>query len=161
MTVYMKDSYMAFQLSTHQWYAGYIRKIQNDSFYLKPLELMYSGMHIDTLYTEPIGFSIGDVYAMPKEGVLVEYKNGNFNINMSAGHQHWYWVKSGWIFRVTAAGYAGLVLVNGIIQNDFTYSGSKLGVAAAIFAFGEILKINYKLTYRMGKKYYLDYMRIK
>jgi len=156
----MKDSYMAFQLKTHQWYAGYIKKIQNDSFYLRPLEVIYESMHIDTLYTDIIGFAINDVYAMPKEGVQVDYINGDFKINMSAGHQHWYWVKSGWLFRIVAVGYAGLTVANGIIQKDFTFSGNKLGIAAAVFAFGELLKVHYKLTYRMGKKFHLEYIQI-
>jgi hypothetical protein len=161
ISIFMKDSYMAFQLKTHQWFAGYVKRIQNDSFYLRPLEVIYEPMHIDTLYTDLIGFSINDVYAIPKEGVQIEYINGEFKINMSAGHQHWYWIKSGWIFRVSAAGYAGLVVVNGIIQKDFTFSGSKLGIAAVVFVVGELLKIHYKLTRRLGRKYYLEYMYIR
>src|SRR5450432_203547 len=160
LIIFMKDAYIAFQLLNHEWYAGYIQRIQNDSFYIRPLEIIYQPLHTDTLATDLIGFTLSDVYAMPKEGFEIHWVNGDFSINRSAGHVHWYWVKSGWIFRVAGAGYAGLTFVNGLIQNDFTLSGNKLGVAAAVFAFGEILKIHYKATWRLGKKYYLEYIRV-
>jgi hypothetical protein len=160
LVIFMQGSYIAFQVNDHQWYAGYIKRIQNDSFYIRPLEIIYYPMHADTLATDLVGFTLADVYAMPKDGVEIHWKDGDYSINMSAGHVHWYWVKSGWIFRVVGAGYAGLTVVNGLIQNDLTISGSKLGIAAAVFALGVILKIHYKPIWRMGKKYYLEYIRV-
>lgn len=58
--------------------------------------------------------------------------NGRFQITTSGGHVHWYWIKSGWIFRVGAGGYAVLDVANGLIRSNFSLSGSKLGTAAAI-----------------------------
>ena len=73
---------------------------------------------------------------------------------------HWYWIKSGWIFRTGAAGYAALSVANGLIKNDFTFTGSRLGIAAGVFLAGVLLKKTYKLTHRLGKKYYLETIKI-
>ena len=77
---------------------------------------------------------------------------------MSGGHQHWYWIKSGWIFRVAGAGYAGLIVANSLIDSDLSISDSKtqLGVAAVVFLAGVALKKAYKLTLRVGKKYHFE-----
>jgi len=161
ITTYLKDSYIAFQLESHQWIAGTITRIQNDSFYLKPLEVIYGMFNTDTLATEIMGFALSDVYAMPKKGVQVDYRNGSFQISTSGGHVHWYWVKSGWIFRVLGIGYAGLVVSNGLIQNNLSLSGSKLGIAATLFLFGELLHLSYKPTLRLGKKYKLECITVQ
>lgn len=42
-------------------------------------------------------------------------------INSSAGHVHWYWIKSGFLFRVGGRGFALLTLVNGLSQNVFAF----------------------------------------
>ncbi len=161
ITIYIKGSYIAFQLESHQWIAGNITKVQNDSFYLKPLEVIYGTIHNDTLATEIMGFSLSEVYAMPKPGVQIDYRNGSFQISTTGGHVHWYWVKSGWIFRVVGAGYAGLVVVNGVIQNNLMLSGSKLGIAAAVFLFGELLRLSYKPSLHLGKKYKLECITVQ
>jgi hypothetical protein len=160
ITLYLNGSYIAFQDMSRQWFSGYITKVQNDSFYLRPLEVIYGAMQIDTLYTDIIPFALTDVYAMPKKGVEIDYMNGDFKINMSGGHIHWYWIKGGWLFRVLGAGYATLVVANGLIQNDLSFSGAKLGIAAAVFLFGELLHLNYKLTLRLGKKYFLETIKV-
>lgn len=161
ITTYLKDSYIAFELKNHQWFAGIITGVQNDSFYLKPLEVTYGMLGTDTLASEIVGFALSEIYALPKKGVLVDYRNGSFQISTSGGHVHWYWVKSGWIFRVLGAGYAGLVITNGLIQNNLSLAGSKLAVAAAVFLFGELLRQSYKPTLRLEKKYKLEYIAVQ
>lgn len=95
---------------------------------------------------------------MPNQGVVIDHKDGELQIIMSAGHQHWYWIKSGWIFRVAGAGYAALNIANGLISGDFSLSENKtqLGIATGVFLFGVVLKRTYKLTFRLGKKYRLE-----
>ncbi len=93
---------------------------------------------------------------MPKKRYLIDYKNGHFQISTSAGHVHWYWVKSGWIFRAGAIGYAALNVVNGLINNNFSFAGSKLGIAAGVFLFGVLLQQLYKPTLTVEKKYHLE-----
>ncbi|MFI5186056.1 MAG: hypothetical protein ACHQF0_04995 [Chitinophagales bacterium] len=154
---FWSGSTISFQTKDKQWQKGEITKIQNDSFYIRPQVIKYSLFRTDTFYYNIMGFSVSDVYAMPKKGVLIDYKNGQFQIITSAGHQHWYWIKSGWVFRVSATGYAVLNIANGLIKNNFSISESKtqLGIAAAVFAGGVIMHKAYKLTLRTGKKYHL------
>jgi hypothetical protein len=159
---YWKGSIVAFQTKDKQWQKGEITQIQNDSFYIRPMIIQYNSFRIDTFYYNILRFSISDVYAMPKRGVLIDYKNGKFRIIMSAGHQHWYWIKSGWIFRAGAAGYAGLNVANGLIKNDLSFSEQKtqLGIAAAFFLGGVLLHKVYMLTVRLGKKYHLQILQL-
>ncbi len=151
-------STIAFQLRDRQWQKGEITKIQNDSFFTRPAVVRYNLLNTDTFYYDVAGFSVADIYAMPKKGVLIDYKEGKFGISMSGGHQHWYWIKSGWIFRVAAAGYAGLIVANSLIDSDLSISDSKtqLGIAAGVFLAGVLLKKAYKLTLRVGKKYHFE-----
>jgi hypothetical protein len=155
-------STIAFQLKDRQWQKGEITKIQNDSFYIRPMVVQYNLYTIDTFHYNILGFSISDIYTMPKKGVLIDYKNGQFQIMTSAGHQHWYWIKSGWIFRVAAVGYAGLNIANGLIKNDFSISESRmqLGTAAAVFLVGVFLHKTYEQTLRLGKKYQIETLQL-
>ena len=157
---FWKGSFIAFQLKDNEWQKGEITKIQNDSFYIRPRIIHYNLMGADTAYYNAVGFSLTDVFALPKKGVLIDYINGRFQISRSGGHLHWYWIKSGWIFRVGAAGYAGLNIANGIIDNDFSLRGSKLGIAAAVFLGGVLLHKSYKPTSRIRKKYHLEVFKL-
>ena len=105
-------------------------------------------------------FALSDVYALPKKEIQVDYIKGAFRVNRAAGHVHWYWIKSGWIFRTGAAGYALLYSLNGLIKNDFTFSGSRLGLAAGIYLFGVLLNELYHYRYKLGKKYHLEEVKI-
>jgi hypothetical protein len=156
-------SAIAFQLKDKQWQKGEITKIRNDSFFIQPVVVQYHLLTTDTFYYNSLGFSISDVYAMPKRGVLIDYKDGEFQISMSGGHQHWYWIKSGWLFRAAGAGYAGLIVANSVIDSDLSISDSKtqLGVAAGVFLFGVLLKKIYKLTLRVGRKYHLETFQLR
>jgi hypothetical protein len=158
---YWKGSMIAFQQENMQWQKGEITKIKNDSFYLRPMILRYNLIGIDTTYFPIVGFSKKDIYALPKKGVRVEYVNGSFQPKISGSHVKWYWVKSGWIFRVGAAGYAGLHIVNGIVQNDLSFSESKteLGIATAVFLVGVLLQKTYRPTLRIGRKYHIDIIK--
>jgi hypothetical protein len=151
-------SIIAFQLKDKQWQKGEITKIQNDSFFIRPVVVQYNLLNTDTLYYNIAGFSVSDIYAMPKRGVLIDYKDGGFEVSRSGGHQHWYWIKSGWVFRVGAAGYAGLIVANSLIDSDLSISDSKtqLGIAAAVFLGGVLLQKAYKLTVKVRKKYHFE-----
>lgn len=155
-------STMAFQGRDKQWQKGEITRIQKDSFFIRPTVVRYNLLNTDTFYYAIAGFSIKDVYAMPKRGVLIDYNDGEFQISRSGGHQHWYCAKSGWIFRVAGIGYAGLIAANSLIDSDLSLSDSKtqLGIAAGIFLAGVLLQQTYKLTLRVGKKYHLETVQI-
>lgn len=155
---YWKGMTFAFQLKNGQWEKGEITKIRKDSFYIRPMIVNYSFWGTDTLHYFIQGFSVSDIYALPQKGVLIDYKNGQYQISRSGGNVHWYWIKSGWIFRVGAIGYATLHITNGLIQNDLSFSESKeeLGIAAGVFLFGVLLKKLYKPTLRVKGKYHLE-----
>lgn len=155
-------STIAFQQKDKGWQKGEITSIKNDSFSIRPVVVQYNLLTTDTLFYNIARFSLSDIYAMPKKGVLIDYKDGEFQISRTGGHQHWYWIKSGWIFRVAGAGYAGLIVANTLIDSDLSISDSKtqLGVAAAVFLFGVLLKKAYKLTLRTGKKYHMETVQL-
>jgi hypothetical protein len=153
---FWKDDFIAFQLKNKQWQKGEIKKIQNDSFYIRPRVINYNLYGSDTAHYSIIGFSLSDIYVLPKKGLLIEYSDGRYQIIRSAGHVHWYWVKSGWLFRTLALGYTGLNLVNKTLDNDLSISNSKLGIAAAVFVSGVVLKKVYSPTLKMNKKYHVE-----
>ena len=155
---YWKGTTIAFQLRDKQWQKGEITKIQNDSFYIRPWVVRYTLMTRDTVHYSVIGFALTDVFAMPNKGILIDNINGSFQISKFGGHVHWYWIKSGWIFRVGAAGYGGLHILNGLIDNNFSFSDSKtqLLTAAAVFLVGVLLHKNYKPYLRIGTRYRLE-----
>jgi hypothetical protein len=156
---FYRDSHITFQLKTNEWIQGIITKIENDSFYLTKEIIIYHTMGSDTAHFAGYHFALSDVYAIPKKGVQVDYLDGAFRINRSAGHVHWYWIKSGWIFRTGAAGYAALNVANGLIKNDFTFTGSRLGVAAGVYLFGALVHQLYTYRFKLGKKYYLQMIK--
>lgn len=153
---FYKDSHISFQLQNKDWVKGIITKIENDSFIFTKEIIRYYTMGSDTSRIAGYHYALSDVYAMPKKGVQIDYINERFQITTSGGHQHWYWIKSGWLFRVMGAGYALLSITNGIVKHNFTLTASNLGIAAGVFLGGVILKQTYKLTLRMGGKYHLE-----
>lgn len=155
---YWKGSTIAFQLRDKQWQKGEITRIQNDSFYIRPIIVRYGLMRTDTFRYSVRGFALTDVFAMPNKGILIDYVDGRFQISRSGGHVHFYWIKSGLLFRIGAATYAGLHIVNGLIQNNFSFSESKteLLAAAAVFLVGVLLHMNYKPYLRISSKYRLE-----
>ena len=157
---FQKGSYITFQLKNQEWLQGIITLIENDSFYFTKEIIIYHTLSIDTIHFSGYHFALSDVYAVPKKGVQVDYINGAFRINMSAGHVHWYWIKSGWIFRAGAVGYAALYSINGLIKNDFSFAGSHLGIAAGVYLFGVLLHELYTYRYKLGRKYRLEMIGI-
>ncbi|MGC4036405.1 MAG: hypothetical protein QM764_10605 [Chitinophagaceae bacterium] len=147
---------IAFQTADKEWQQGEIKRIKKDSVYIRPYAIHYYLMYADTVRMPEKGYSFSDIYAMPKRGVIIHYANGHNEINMDSGHKHFYWIKSGWIFRIGAAGYAALHVINGLIKNNLSLSESikPIGIAAGVFAGGFILKKTYKLTNPIGKKYH-------
>src|SRR5436190_5061212 len=153
---FLKNSYITFQQKDGQWMHGIITKIEKDSFYLNMEKVIFSMMGSDTTHFSGFHYALSDVYAIPGKGLKIDYINGGFKINKSAGHVHWYWVKSGWLFRTAAIGYTSLYVANGLIDNDLSFSAGKLGIAAAVFLAGVILHKVYKVIFRLGPKYHLE-----
>jgi hypothetical protein len=91
---------------------------------------------------------------MPKKGYLIDYKNGRFQINRAGGHVHFYWIKAGALFRIGAATYLGVALINGLSGTENRITGEDIAYSAGVFAFGLLLKFLYKPYLKIGKRYH-------
>lgn len=159
---YWEGAIITFLTKDKQWQKGEITRIRNDSFYIRPRVVKYNFIGTDTFHFDVRGFSLSDVFAIPKKGYLIDYVNGEFQIIRYAGHVHFYWVKSGWLFRTGALGYSGLHVANGLINNSLSMKTSKtpLLIASSAFLAGVLMKINYKPYLRIGNKYQLKMLKI-
>lgn len=155
LATFWKGSVISFQLRNKQWQKGQIIKIQNDSIYIKPVVVYYGLIGTDTIHYNVAGYPIADILAMPKKGILIDYKNGHFQISRSGGNISFYWVKSGLIFRIGAVTYTALTIINGLLTSSFSLTGSKFGIAAVVFAGGLVLHKTWKPVLPVGKKYHL------
>lgn len=145
---FWKGTFIAFQLENKTWEKGELMRIKDDSFYIRPRVIKYGLYGTDTFYYPIKAFILSDIYAMPKRGVLIDFVNGQFQISRTGGHQHFYWIKSGLLFKLGGAGYAILSIVNGIPGG--------VAIGAALFAVGIVMKKTYKLTYRLNRKYHFE-----
>jgi hypothetical protein len=149
---FWKGTFISFQLENKNWEKGELMKITNDSFYIRPQVIKYSFMRTDTFYYPVKGFKLSDIYAMPKKGYLIDYVNGRFQISKYGGHVHFYWIKSGYIFRLAGAGLVVLGIVNG--------SWINVPIGAGVFLGGMLMKKMYKLTIRVKGKYQMESLKL-
>ena len=156
---FWEGSEIAFLGRGGEWEKGVIKKLKRDSIYIQPSYVRYYLMGTDTITLNTIGFSINDIWAMPKRGMLIDYKNGTFQINRAGGHVHFYWIKSGAIFRYGAAAYLAVSLINSI-NSENKVTGGELAIGAGVFAFGVLLKCLYKPYFKIGRKYHLEVKRL-
>src|SRR5215467_9967962 len=157
---FWKGDVIAFQLNDKDWRKGDVILIQNDSIYIRPYILQFNPSGMDTARFNVEAYALADIYAMPKKGFLIDYKNGSFQFSRSGGHVHWYWVKSGWLFRAIGLGFTGLYLINGLISSELTISAGPLAIAAGVFLFGVLLKHLYKPYLRLRNKYHLEMIQM-
>lgn len=151
---YFEGATISFLLKDGEWEKGEIKKITSDSIYIRPSVVLYSPMGTDTLMFNTIGFSIAGIFAMPKQGILIDYKNGRFQINRAGGHVHFYWIKAGALFRIGAATYLGVALINGLSSKENKVTGKEIAYSAGVFGFGVLLKLLYKPYLKIGKRYH-------
>jgi hypothetical protein len=145
-----------FQARDKNWRKGVLVRLTQDSFYISNRVVNYSPLGMDTMHLGTSGYAFTDVYALPKYGYPVDYVNGHYEVVSRNGGMHFYWIKSGYIFRLAAATYAGVWLVNGAIQHDLALQDSHLGIAAGVFAFGVLLNHLYKPYIIMkGKRHFM------
>ena len=149
---FWKGNFIAFQLENKNWEKGELMRITSDSFYIRPRVVKYNFMQTDTFYYPVKGFKLSDIYAMPKRGYLIDYVNGQFQISKYGGHVHFYWIKSGYIFRLAGAGFAVLGIVNG--------SWINVPIGAGVFIAGMVMKKMYKLTIRVKGRHRIESFRL-
>lgn len=158
---YWKGSTIAFQLANGIWQKGEITKIKKDSFQIIPTAIIYHQFSIDTIKFWKVDYSIKDICALPKDGVHIDWINNRFEI-AEAGDNYGTFIGDGSIFKLGAAGYAVLNITNALIQDGVVSDADKksLKTAAAVFAFGVLLKNLHKQTIKLGKKYHLQTISI-
>jgi hypothetical protein len=154
--------FIAFQPDKYQWQKGEIMTIKNDSVFVRPRIITFHTYYYDTAYYPIQGYAIKEIYALPKTGLLVDYKDGKFQPVSYGGHMHWYWVKSGWIFRAGGIGFAGLHTINSLRQQDFPNKDTKkvLLASGALLAGGLFLKKAYSPLRRIRNRYHMEMIRL-
>lgn len=129
--------------------------LKKDSFYIRPT-VVKIGMFINDTLRYPLeGYALSDVLKIPIKGLLIDYKDGKFQVIRSAGNISFYWLKSGLIFRIGALGYVALTIINGIVTGDLSFQGAWLPIAAGVYAGGFALKRIYKPVIPVQKKYHV------
>jgi hypothetical protein len=163
LRTYWQGSLISFQLSNKEWRQGYITKIQNDSFYIRPEYVRYLIGFIDTIRFNIESYAIKDIAAMPEKGLQIDYKNGRFQVRTNAGHIHFYWIKSGYLFRALGLGLAGLIVTNDLIKKRNIASKDNLKIApllVASYGFGKLLKLQYRHRLPIGKRFTIKYVKL-
>lgn len=160
MGSFTRGSVISFMVAQGYWRKGRIRKLSADSIFIDPLVIRPQFSGPDSSYWNTEGYAFTDLVAMPKKGVLIDYIDGHFTYNVGGGHVKFYWVKSGYLFRLAAMTFAGVYLANGLIQNDLALESSlaPLGIAAGLYAVGWTMKKLYHPYNKLGKKYHFAYV---
>ena len=149
-----------FQTAGQHWHKGKITRLTKDSVYIRPVTVQYHMMGTDTVSWPVEGYHYNDIAALPKKGFLISLINNSFQINRSAGHVHWFWIKSGVLFRAGAAAYTGVMLINNMSDKDPDKKVITKGLltGASVYLFGFILKKMYSPVHKTGKNYRLVYI---
>jgi hypothetical protein len=155
LRTFYEGSYIDFQTKNKEWIHGIITDIKKDSFYLTKEFVTFHLMGSDTSHISGFRYSLADIYGIPNKGIKIDYINGQFQINAGAGHVHFYWIKSGYVFRLGAIVYAATHIINNAIFNNFSLSPVSLSIAAGVYLFGRLLKPSYKPVLKLNKKYYI------
>ena len=157
---YWQGQLFSFQDQNKQWQKGRIVRVDKDSFFIKPEIVYYYLMGTDTVHLFTARYAFSDVYAIPKKGIILHHKNGRFEISREGGHLHFYWVKSGWLFRAAGAGYAALNTINTISDDKFTLKDGRLAAAGGVFLLGVLLKRLYSPVIRIRNQYRLENVQL-
>ena len=117
-------------------------------------------MGTDTITWPVEGYHFRDIAALPKRGYLISMIDNQFQINRDAGHVHFYWIKSGVLFRVGAVAYTGVMLFNNLSDKNPNKTAIKKGLltGAGIYLFGFLLKKLYSPVYKTGRSYHLEFV---
>ncbi len=137
-----------FFIANKQLISGFITKIQNDSLYLDQYRVatMYTGWGsavYDTINTYHLVFSYKDIVGFPATQKMTSTTIPS-------------------LLMLGSAGYAALNIINaGTLNQSLTgrQNLGRLGIAAAVFVTGLLLKRVKKDYWPVGKKYKLVYLK--
>lgn len=142
---YSKGSYIKCLLKNGVWVTGYILQLKNDSVTLKPFHIVqfanpWGTASVDTQWLAIFKFHHQQIIGFPK-----------------SKYEGFIYIKNGALFKGGAVLYT---LVNLIGRGGNAFEPRNLvnlGIAAAFFTAGVILKQQYKPYYPIGKKYTTRY----
>jgi hypothetical protein len=152
-----KDSRITFQTNDGQWVHGIITKVHNDSFYLTREMIRYTLFGADTSHFSGFMFNVKDVYALPTRKEMIVHDNNRVRVVL--GHEKFVWVRNGFIFQLSGAGYVGLRVVNDLISDSPPFAKKNLaglGIGSAVFIIGTLLHQKFYPHIRIGKKYQIE-----
>ncbi len=147
---WIPGSIINFQFSSRQWIQGIIKHIRNDSILIEQIILrtvpnQFGFASIDTAKMGLMKLHVKEIYGMPKRS-----SGGSMFTN-------------GALFMLGSAAYVFVNLFNTLIHKEPIFAppnGTRLGVAAGVFAFGLLLQSNHKEYVVLGKKYTMETIHI-
>jgi len=154
-------SFIIFQVNSGDWFSGDITQIGPDSFYLRQRSIRYTMFGADTVHFSGLRVAFSDIIRMPRKTAMVFYRNDR--PQLIHGHEKFAYVKNGLLFQLVGGGYAALNIAGSLFNHEPPFGNEnikRLGLAAVIFAVGEILHLNYRQHLRIGKRYKLKYISL-
>jgi len=147
---FFPGSFISCQVDNNDWVNGYIRKIQNDSIYIKPFHEAltidtWGLLHSDSIFLDVERINVNQITAMPKKDHSFEY------------------IKDGTILEIGAGGYMLLNIINTLSNKDPLFGKNninRLGIAAGVFTAGLVLHLLRRTYIKIGKKYKLNYIHL-
>jgi hypothetical protein len=147
---FYKGSYINFKTDKDEWIDAHINDIANDTLYLKRFELVHYidawGMPAqDTLWGRQIKIAIKNIAAFPQKDRSLGY------------------IRNGAILQIAGAGYIILNVINTLSAGDALFEDNnamRLGIAAAVFAIGTLIRTSHSTELRLGRKYKLQYVKM-
>ena len=142
--------YITFRTKSKEWISGYINTMANDTLHLKPFELVryingWGIPAVDTLWHNKKKIAVKDIDAFERLDQSVNY------------------IKDGTILQVIGAGYILLNVINTWSSGDQLFdnnNGTKLAIAAAVFAVGTLMHQSRNPYLQVGRKYRLQYVNL-
>jgi hypothetical protein len=148
---------ITFQTNEGQWQYGIITKITADSFYLTKEYIYKLPGRTDTSHVSGYGYSLSDIKALPSKKQITVVNGGS--VKLILGHEKFVWIRNGFIFQAAAVSYTVVSITNNLIDNTNPFDKEnlqKLGVAAAVFLFGQILHWTFDPTVRIKRNVHLE-----
>lgn len=143
---WVKGSPIYFQFSSKQWISGYIKNIIKDSllidmFIVRRYVNQLGVFAVDTGKAGLLKLHVKEIYAIPT-------RKRNRSLLTRGG-----------FYQIGSAAYATLNITNSLIRGEQVFSpenSKRLGIAAAVFAFGTLLSSTEKEEIVLGKKYKME-----
>jgi hypothetical protein len=143
---WVEGSPIYFQFSNKQWITGYVKDIIKDSllidmFIVRRYVNQLGVFAVDTGKAGLLKLHVKEIYAVPTR------KRSRSLLTM------------GGFYQIGSAAYMALNITNSLLKGEQVFSpenNKRLGIAAAVFAFGTLLSATEKEEIVLGKKYKME-----